>query len=923
MKGDDPTGELTSDVLNTYGPADIAESLLFHHPELTSNDAADAATVMHEHIQSAPGLEELAEAIMDKGPAGWYELAPITDEDGNQILTVSDQDGDGEADGEPMWRYDPLQEVLDHAHTSCHNALKSVKNDATLKGKLWRTQEAVSHLDEDPAAQEDGQRGGYTFAMSNPGFQSGFRTTMSAQDDQVTLSFRNDYVRHLSVFLEFYDETWAPVTPDSWEAPTLVDLGTLLDLDDGHRRFATLVDPVPLLLGIPLPGDYTEKQAVFTWPGAARYALVRAGGLGFSGPGEFDVYVLGATMTGVFGIAFPTVMLGMQSGESGLDLSPLWKDVGLVSAVLQFGISVLGSSSEFDLSNLAKKLAIAAGNFLWGNKKVREKILEKVAENYCEEAIPFVGWALVALDMASTAAALIQTSAEVAMSPLCIDNTLTVTHDVDIVIHHDPNDTQFPATATHYTVILRPGSSVPRVATVPMPGTTQSDPLTVSFDDVPAGGHFEVEVVFHSDTGWVAGHALRSHVPNVNDPGLDHQSYDITIEEQLVPLTADTTYSHKERLTFDGTHHVWEATTSGPTRTIADLDHSTQGTALSELVTLTLAHSVPVLGYVWKAFSSGETPCPGEPSFGQLYQYQTVSTAQNPEDGYRVDACGTELPPFLSLDPTATALQGSHFIVAPKDGLWYVREVTLSQGGFEVSTGSYGSFPVYLDGFVRNTATGRMAGISKDYSKILVLDPPDAPVDDEDAPQAIPLSGQALTQEGLASNPTLLANPIAMRMAPKDALMVLDDVHGITEGTDDRSVRGQLKAFSFDGTPIAYFGPEGSQTNTLALTEEDDNVEVHYLDFLMDLQDYVFVLSYSSPRNDATHKVTFEDYRLDIFMPDGSWLSRTTGVAAARIAMDPWRVLFTLNYESFAGPGGRTEPSVSEWIPSTPAGDGN
>jgi len=35
--------------------------------------------------------------------------------------------------------------------------------------------------------------------------------------------------------------------------------------------------------------------------------------------------------------------------------------------------------------------------------------------------------------------------------------------------------------------------------------------------------------------------------------------YNITIEEQLVPLSATTTYSHKERLALDGTKHVWEA----------------------------------------------------------------------------------------------------------------------------------------------------------------------------------------------------------------------------------------------------------------------------------------------------------------------------------------------------------------------------
>jgi hypothetical protein len=44
------------------------------------------------------------------------------------------------------------------------------------------------------------------------------------------------------------------------------------------------------------------------------------------------------------------------------------------------------------------------------------------------------------------------------------------------------------------------------------------------------------------------------------------------------------------------------------------------------------------------------------------------------------------------------------------------------------------------------------------------------------------------------------------------------------------------------------------------------------------------------------------------------------GVNGARMVVDQWRNLYTLNYEAIVGPDNRTEPSISTWIPSTPPG---
>jgi hypothetical protein len=68
------------------------------------------------------------------------------------------------------------------------------------------------------------------------------------------------------------------------------------------------------------------------------------------------------------------------------------------------------------------------------------------------------------------------------------------------------------------------------------------------------------------------------------------------------------------------------------------------------------------------------------------------------------------------------------------------------------------------------------------------------------------------------------------------------------------------------------------------------------------------VLSYVGSGN------TPANYRMDLYGPDGTFLSRTTNVAAGNIAVDLFRNLYTLNYETVSG-APHVEPSLSQWEP--------
>lgn len=94
--------------------------------------------------------------------------------------------------------------------------------------------------------------------------------------------------------------------------------------------------------------------------------------------------------------------------------------------------------------------------------------------------------------------------------------------------------------------------------------------------------------------------------------------------------------------------------------------------------------------------------------------------------------------------------------------------------------------------------------------------------------------------------------------------------------------------------------------------------DIHYLDVGVESKGFIYVLSYQGTGSKQS------DYHLDIYNPDGTWLSRTPeksgnpGVNGARMIVDQWRNLYTLNYDTILGPDNRTEPSVSTWIPSPP-----
>jgi hypothetical protein len=98
---------------------------------------------------------------------------------------------------------------------------------------------------------------------------------------------------------------------------------------------------------------------------------------------------------------------------------------------------------------------------------------------------------------------------------------------------------------------------------------------------------------------------------------------------------------------------------------------------------------------------------------------------------------------------------------------------------------------------------------------------------------------------------------------------------------------------------------------------ETGGPNTRYLDMAVEFSGFIYVLSYSN-----------SVYRLDIYdrdQPGTNPISTTMGFNAAKVTVDYWRNVYSLNYEVLKVPpngslpaSGVTEPSISQWLPTTP-----
>ena len=109
---------------------------------------------------------------------------------------------------------------------------------------------------------------------------------------------------------------------------------------------------------------------------------------------------------------------------------------------------------------------------------------------------------------------------------------------------------------------------------------------------------------------------------------------------------------------------------------------------------------------------------------------------------------------------------------------------------------------------------------------------------------------------------------------------------------------------------LSYFPLRGMRTT-----------EVTYMDMAVEAQGYVYVLSYQNDGSATT------DYLLDVYGPDGHFVSRTpdpsatahpANVVAGKFTVGLFRDLYGLTFETLRSPQGTAQPGIAHWTPTPP-----
>jgi len=926
------------------------KALLFMHPSLSQLDATRAQEIVDfidlDTLNNVWKTQiELTTAMSDDS---WYTATVLSDPSTSEAYQFSD----GANVGTSIYKFLPTETIADTLADPLYDLMSQVSNDSTISSfvnhnkatsdtidstrsrmQRWRNslRETTSSTDAITIESSNSKSGYVVELESISTYADAFSgSDFDADTPVVKITMKNGYRRFVSFYAEYQDLDGNAITVeaggesggDAWE---LMGGDSTLYGDNTHYSMATLPGPSEVL-SIPIADYYTEDMSIVFHPDANSIVIYGATA-GSYGDRSSTMETFPAAMTITFDMIIPTMLLALSASiqDEGAWEQLVLNDgaafvTGMVEAILE--ASSNGGFSSKQLATFAidsgvdliyAVLSVNAGD-------ITTFLLESFAESEVEDSVPIIGIALMVANVIVDASELAQTSDAIANSAWVSSTTLTRTHTVSIQVLPDEDNFEFPESSDTVTLILQSpqgkvyqevsmskddavgnvDTSIIVDQTLFADGSGSTvEALQYTFDNVPEGGEISISALFTSGTEYyVVGYAKLTGITNLDSPTVAFR-----IEQILVTLSNDSIYAHSRKLSYsDAGALEWTETTTAPTTVNNLRSDGTTDNEISKLLSIAINDKSGALGYSFTTEIDGV--------------FKTISKnvsakSDAPTEGLKELTSTSDTNAFVLYDMLAEPeISDENFILLLKDGVYYAKSVTISTDAsdFGISdTKNFGKFSATITAAAYDSVNRVIAGVDSKNKRLHILTLSDSELDDSDTTAygqrlSIPctsVASSSITQNDYNSLNDLLSSPSVVSFSPSGRLFVVDQTD-----TND-----YIKVFNAHGIPLLYSGFNSSASSVL----KSESGDIEYLDLSVDSEGYFFILKTVGSTDEI------ENYKLDLYAKDGTFLAQTSGMAAHKMHADYWRNVYTLNYEQTTNDG-HSEPTISIWVPPVTSG---
>ena len=817
-------------------------------------------------------------------------LNPLQNQQMQGLVSFIEQGGDVGAAravlapaGAPPDSAQPLAEELVAALAPVlSDASGFIRGSAGFEGLGWTMQQAAAPgpvMPEPPAGNwtldDLAPRGG--LVPGKVGFDAG----------TFTMQLTNDQPRHLAVYASFLKDGQT-VDPVGWTSrlPVGVDPG----FETATLKYIGILTPNAAVAGVAMPAG--PQDLSLPLPDNADSLRLHFGGPG-RGAGPVQVLAAGMALSLVLDVFLPWVIVMSGQGGNAADawLKKTLADPDTQAAVLVAATPLLheqGAEPDMLAALGAQMTAMILDPALAPLCTSLDTLLgpdhngETPSCTWSRQYAPGAGWA------AQLLAALLPggkipgywpaTSAAAIPLALAPNDSLSV----GLAIMPDPVAGSWPFGADKMTARLDYGSGYSQSLTMDIPA--QGAPLAFAFGSLRNAGPITASVAALSGSCTLARAEARLTPEPVG--GARSVTGVATLANLAPTLSAGTTYSHQAALALRDGAFVWQIGAAAPSQ--VELHQSASGASVGALGPLRWQGGLHALAYSWQAMNQSIPDCGSGARLQAAWMVQTLgSVAPGRLCGYR--KCGTPAQPFWAVDALMPPGAGDAAAYFLDTGTYVDRAsqsvglapVTLSGGRITPAQVIAGTFTLgsgLSDLAVHPAGVVAAVGAADGRLQLLPLDAVGST-----APPALDFGG-------FGTMPGQLEMPVAVAALPQGGFLVLD------------AGRSQLVAFDLHGAALTLF----SGRATVAL---DAGSGTQWLDLAVSPSGRIYVLG------KAAAAASPADFTLSVLAPDGIVVSRTSGVAAARIAVDGAETLYALTYASLTGPDGILQPGLSQWVP--------